>query len=226
MCKMSRNKMLRQQGVTIIELVIFIVIVGIAAAALVQALNLASRNSTDPVRRKQAMLIAEAYMEEVQQAQFTVCNPADAHAATATIADFDANDPSKCATQANVEDFGTGAAKGRPFDNINDYVPQHYTPGTAIRAFAVADQSGNLVDTDVALNPLGASSVGGQLGRSGLEGITTTLALDPVTTLGDLNSANNPANMRVLHITITTTYGPGQSIVLDGYRTRYAPEAR
>ena len=211
------NKVSRQRGVTIIELVIFIVIVGIAAAALVQVLNLASRNSVDPVRRKQAMLIAEAYMEEVQQAQFTVCDPTDANAATA-IATTD------CADPALVERFGPETASARPFDNISDYVPLNYNPGDQKRAFSVADANGNLVDTDVALNPLGASAVGGPLGRSGLEGITTTLALNPVVTLGGVASTVN--NMTVLQITITTTYGPGQSIVLEGYRTRYAPGAR
>lgn len=211
------NKISRQQGVTIIELVIFIVIVGIAAAALVQVLSLASRTSTDPVRRKQAMLIAEAYMEEVQQAQFTVCDPTDANAATATVA-------ADCADPKLVEVFGPETNSARPLDNINDYVTNPYNPGTPVRAFFVTDANGNQIDTDVAGNPLGANSVGGSLGRSGLEGITTTLALNPVVTLGGLASTLN--NMTVLQITITTTYGPGQSIVLEGYRTRYAPGAR
>jgi MSHA pilin protein MshD len=207
---MRRNAR-RQQGLTIIELVIFIVIVGIAAAALLQVLNLASRNSVDPVRRKQAMLIAEAYMEEVQQAQFTVCDPSDANAATATA-------PQDCASGAKA--FGTRSG-GRPFYNIVDYPD---SAGTAKRAFGTPDANGNLVDTDVALNPLGASAVGGPLGRSGLEGITTTVTVNPVVTLGGLASTLN--NMTVLQITITTNYGPGQAIVLEGYRTRYAPGAR
>lgn len=227
MCKMSRNAR-RQRGVTIIELVIFIVIVGIAAAALMQVVNLSTRNSADPLRRKQAMLIAEAYMEEVQQAQFTVCDPADAHAATATIAAVDANDPAKCAT--TVENFGQNANSGRPLNNILDYVRPGYVLGDAWRAFAVTDSSGKQTDVDVAGNPLGASSIGGVLGNSPLDGIVTTLALNTVTGLGGMNSTytppNNLQNLTVLRITITTTYGPGQSITLEGYRTRYAPEAR
>ncbi|WP_202423888.1 type IV pilus modification PilV family protein [Duganella margarita] len=206
----------RQRGLTIIELVMFIVIVGIAAAALVQVMNLANRNSTDPLRRKQALLIAEAYMEEVQQAPFTVCDPQDANAATATV-------PGQCADanlEENAQHFGPEPTNSRPYDNINDYVlSNQYVVGDAVRAFAVADSSGNLVDTDVAGNPLGAGTVGATL-----SGITTTLALNPVTTLGNLNSTLQ--NMTVMRITITTTYGPGQSVTLEGYRTRYAPEAR
>ncbi|NYE60459.1 MSHA pilin protein MshD [Duganella sp. 1224] len=210
----------RQRGLTIIELVIFIVIVGIAAAALVQVLNLASRNSVDPVRRKQAMLIAEAYMEEVMQAQFTACDPGDSNAANATVKADCANVP---------EDFGPETGNlNRPFDNINDYIPNPNQVGTPYRAFQ-ATIGGNAVDVDVAGNPLGASAVGGTLGKSGLEGIVTTLTLDPVATLGNLSSSyanNNYDNVRILHITITTTYAPGQSIVLESYRTRYAPGAR
>ncbi|MYN30032.1 type II secretion system protein [Duganella sp. CY42W] len=202
---------------TIIELVIFIVIIGIAAAALLQVLNLASRNSVDPLRRKQATLIAEAFMEEVQQAQFTVCDPGAANAATANV-------PGDCGGTVNVKGFGPLGTGPRPYYNITDYVPSGYVAGSPRRAFAVTDSNGNLVDTDVAGNPLGASAVGGLLGKSGLEGITTTLALNPVVTLNGL--ASTASNMIVLQITITTTYAPGQSIVLEGYRTRYAPGAR
>ncbi|MRX11676.1 type II secretion system protein [Pseudoduganella sp. FT25W] len=217
----------RQQGVTIVELVIFIVIVGIAAAAILQVVNLATRNSADPLRRKQAMLIAEAYMEEVQQAQFTVCDVSDANAATATIAEqgAGASDPTRCASAPKT--FGRVGTKSRPYDNITDYVSVGYKLGNAERAFVGTDSSGKQVDTDVAGNPLGASSIGTTLGNSALDGITTTLALNNVAGLGGLNSdASDPKTMIALRITITTTYGPGQSITLEGYRTRYAPEAR
>ena len=113
---MSSNAYLRrQQGLTIIELIMFIVIVGAAAAGLLQIMNIANINSTDPIRRKQAMLIAEAYMEEVQQAPMTMCDPADPSATTATA-------PNQCAA-ATLENFGPEAGNTRPFDNINDYVP-------------------------------------------------------------------------------------------------------
>src|SRR5450830_119685 len=130
----------RQRGLTIVELVIFIVIVGVAAAGIIQVLSLASRNSADPILRKQAMLIAEAYMEEVQQAQMTACDPADANAATAkTIND--------CASTQFQEKIGPELNNARPYDNVNDYVTPGYDLNNpqAIRAFAV-----NGVDTDVA----------------------------------------------------------------------------
>lgn len=195
------NKRRRQQGVTIIELVMFIVIVGIAAASILQVMDLTNRNSTDPIRRKQAMLIAEAYMEEVQQAQFTACDPIDANASTAMVL-------GDCATTPEV--FGPEGGALRPFDNVNDYVPNNnYVQGTPVRAFA--NSAG--VDTDVADVPLGAG-----LGNVQLSGYTTTLALRNV-------ALPNIAASDVLEITITVNYGSGESVLLQGYRTRYEPRA-
>ena len=227
------NKRSRQRGLTIIELIMFMVIVGVAAAGIMQVLNMANRNSADPIRRKQAMLIAEAYMEEVQLASFTACDPADANAATATIAEFAPADTSRCADANTVEQWGPEAGNVRPFDNINDYVPRTnpaYVPGTPVRSFARTIGT-QLVDTDVAGNPLGNGVAG-----NSLAGITTTLALTPLS-LGPppnpppqanrIVAASNVAarNMEALLITITVTYGAGPNDVvqLDGFRTRYAP---
>lgn len=215
--KARRN---RQQGLTIIELIMFIVIVGAAAAGLLQIMNIANIHSTDPIRRKQALLIAEAYMEEVQQAQMTACDPADPNASTAT-------SPAQCAA-ATTENYGPEAGNTRPYDNVNDYVTTNYTPGTLVRAFAVSDGT-NLIDRDVAGNPLGVNSVGVALGNSSMAGITTTLSLRPVT-LGPVGRTapvtGGPA-LDALEITITVTYGSGANdvITLQGYRTRYEPRA-
>lgn len=224
MCNKHRS---RQRGLTIIELVMFIVIMGVAAAGILQVLNMASRNSADPILRKQAMLIAEAYMEEVQLAAFTFCDPADANAATAVNA---AVGPTGCATTDGVEVWGPEAGNLRPFDNINDYVPRTdpaYVPGTPVRAFA-AVIGGNLVDIDVAGNALGAGA-----GGTAMTGFVTTLALTPVS-LGPgvplpagapgrtVVSNNTAAGMEALQITITVTWSTG-TVTLDGYRTRYVP---
>jgi len=197
----------RQRGLTIVELVMFIVIVGVAAAGILQVMDLTNRNSTDPIRRKQAMLIAEAYMEEVQQAQFTLCDPTDSHATTAVDSSgVDPNDEKKCSAQGTTEKFGREAGETRPYDNVNDYVTAADTP---VRAFA--NPAG--VDTDVAGAELGAN-----LGNVQLGNYTTTLALRNV-------ALNGIAAADVLEITITVNYGAGESVVLQGYRTRYEPRA-
>ncbi len=54
-----------QSGMTLIELVITIIIIGIAAAALFTAMANITARSADPILRQQSLYIAEAYMEEV-----------------------------------------------------------------------------------------------------------------------------------------------------------------
>lgn len=55
----------RMAGVTLVELIVAIVIVGIALAGLVAAYNRASVASADPVITQQMLAIAESMMEEV-----------------------------------------------------------------------------------------------------------------------------------------------------------------
>lgn len=57
--------MRRQAGMTLVELVITIVIVGIAAAALYSAMAAIGGRSADPLLRQQSLAIAEAYLEEI-----------------------------------------------------------------------------------------------------------------------------------------------------------------
>ena len=201
----------RQHGLTIIELVLFIVITGVAAAGIMGVLNIGTTASADPARRKQAMLIAESYMEEVQLARFTFCDPADDNATTST---------GSCTIP---EAMGPENGNVRPFDNVNDYVS---IDGVAQRAFAVGG-----VDADVSGRPLGQNASAATLGNSSMSGITTTVMLNYVPSLGPAGGAINRVitsatnNMIALRITVTTTYGAGPNdvIILDGYRTRYAP---
>ena len=125
----------RQRGVTLIEMIFFIVIVSVALAGLVQVFALATRDSADPVRRKQALMLAESMLAEVQLAGFTFCDPTDENAATAT-------GPADCAIP---EAFGQGGAEpvgARPYDNVNDYVD---APNVAKEAFGTVD---NLTDVN------------------------------------------------------------------------------
>lgn len=59
-----------QRGVTLVELVIVIVIVGVAAAALYGAMASIGGRSADPLLRQQSLALAEAYLEEIQLQDF------------------------------------------------------------------------------------------------------------------------------------------------------------
>jgi MSHA pilin protein MshD len=105
-----------QRGFTLVELVLFIAIVGIAVAGVLGAYAYAARDSADPVIKKQALAIAESLLEEIQQMPFTYCDPDDPLAPTAA-------SPAACTT---AEAIGPEAGETRysgstPFDNVNDY---------------------------------------------------------------------------------------------------------
>lgn len=54
-----------QRGVTLIELIIFIVIITVGLFGILSVMNVTTRASADPMVRKQSMAFAEAVLEEV-----------------------------------------------------------------------------------------------------------------------------------------------------------------
>jgi MSHA pilin protein MshD len=67
----------RQRGLTMIELVMFIVIVGVAVTGVLAVISLNTRGSADPIRQKQAMAIAESLVDEIRAARITWCDITD-----------------------------------------------------------------------------------------------------------------------------------------------------
>lgn len=109
------------RGVSLVEVIMFIVIVGIAAGGILMVFANTTRASADPLIRKQALAIAESLLEEIRLMPFTFCDPDDANASTATGAFVGAGG---CA--AAVEAMGPEAGETRyapltPYDNVNDY---------------------------------------------------------------------------------------------------------
>lgn len=107
-----------QRGLSLIELLVFIVVVGIAVTGVLSVFSLNARASADPMLRKQALAIAESLLDEVLAKPYTYCDPDDANADTAT-------NPADCATTAETA-IGPEAGEARydnlaPFDNVNDY---------------------------------------------------------------------------------------------------------
>lgn len=183
-----------QRGVSLIELIIFIVIVSVALAGILMAMNTMTGSSADPLVRKQALAIAESLLEEVELMPFTYCDPDDAAAATAASAAActggvnGANDESK--TPLGPE---AGEARGSlttPYDNVSDY------NGFNMAGAAIKDIAGNTI------GGLGSYSASAVIGTTGCAGIAFPDALP---------------------ITVTVTGSNNATIVLDGCRTRYSP---
>jgi MSHA pilin protein MshD len=61
----------RQRGISLIELVIFIVIVSVAMTGIIFSINFNVQHSADPVVKKQALAIAESMLEEVTLQNFS-----------------------------------------------------------------------------------------------------------------------------------------------------------
>ena len=115
----------RQRGLTLIELIVFIVIVGVALAGILAVMNVTMKSSSDPLIRKQMLAIAESLMTEVQMQAHTWCDPNDAAAATATAA-ADCTGGAGGANDETNATLGpeTGEVRGSntsPYDNVNDY---------------------------------------------------------------------------------------------------------
>jgi MSHA pilin protein MshD len=58
--------MAKQRGISLIELIMFIVIISVALVGILLVMNQVTRSSSDPLIRKQAMAIAESMLEEIQ----------------------------------------------------------------------------------------------------------------------------------------------------------------
>lgn len=60
----------RQSGLTLIELIVFIVVIGIGLAGILTVMNVTVRHSADPMVRKQALALANAVMEEIMLKEY------------------------------------------------------------------------------------------------------------------------------------------------------------
>ena len=58
---------LRQQGVTLIEMVVAITIVAVAATTILAAIGSVASRSADSMQQQQAIAIAQAYLDEILQ---------------------------------------------------------------------------------------------------------------------------------------------------------------
>ena len=166
-----------QHGLTLIELIFFIVIVAFGLAGILTVLNVTTASSADPMVRKQMLAIAEGVMEEVRLQTFGWCDPDDTNATTAINA-------AGCAGGTPAEARGNAL---NPWDQVTDYI--------------------------------GANNISTSLAGTGFP--PGYVAAVQVLQNDDLNGI---AGGEALRIVVTVTFGP-ETMVLEGYRTRYAPNA-
>jgi MSHA pilin protein MshD len=110
-----------ERGFSLLEAVVFIVVLGIGIAGMAVLYNQLTLSSVDPLIRKQALAIANSLMEEIQLRPFTYCDPDDPLVYTET------NPVTGCSAAANREAAVIGPEAGETryadprFDNVSDY---------------------------------------------------------------------------------------------------------
>jgi MSHA pilin protein MshD len=78
-----------QAGFTLVELVIFIVIVSVGVAGILLVMNTVVTSSADPMVRKQALALAESILEEVLQKEYADPDGTSGETTRATFDDVD-----------------------------------------------------------------------------------------------------------------------------------------
>lgn len=185
----------RQRGISLIELIMFIVIVGVALAGILLVMNVTTKSSADPLVRKQALAIAESLLEEVALMPFTFCDPDDPAAETATGAG-DCAMPEVLGVENDVSRYDVAL----PFDNVSDYNGCELNTGTPNACDATGSNGiRDITDTN-----------------TGVAGYTAAVSIAEMA-FGGIAAAD------ALQITVAVTGPDGVPIVVDGMRTRYAP---
>ena len=79
----------RQRGMTLIELMVAIIVIGVGLAGVLLAFNVVTRGSADPLVNQQMLAIAEEMLEEIQLKPYTAAaNSAPAACARNTYNDI------------------------------------------------------------------------------------------------------------------------------------------
>ena len=200
-----------QRGISLVELIMFIVIVSVALAGILLVMDTVTKGSADPLIHKQSLAIAESLLEEVELMPFTYCDPDDPTAATAT-------STTECSVR--IESAGLDAvfapyqaidetrySTTAPFDNVNDYHGCQMNTGVA-NAGCDSDGNGGVRDITYPTN----------LAIAALSGYRATVSVAAID-FGGITEASGDA----LQITVTVTGPDGVGVVVEGVRTRYAP---
>jgi MSHA pilin protein MshD len=193
-----------QRGATLIELVIFIVIVSVALAGVESMLNMGVMHSADPMVRKQMQTIGEGLLDEIEQMPYSACDPVLNTNPTATTT-------AQCTPASAYQQFGYPTSGSSPRSNYNNLGNYCSNAGPA----AATCSSLTLGSSSTAMPDVTGSTTGAP------SGYWATITLTPETLWG-VTSNSTAATMNVLRVTVTVYYG-SDSLILETYRTRWSP---
>jgi len=188
----------RPSGMSLLEVVLFIIVIGIGVAGFVTLFNQLTLAGADAVTRKQALAIASSLLEEIELHAFTYCEPDDANGDVYT-----ASGPGACTVAEGLgPETDSGVLETRyaepRFDNVNDY-----------SGFSM---SGILDITGTAVTGLESYSASVTIADAGSDFPS-----------GDATIAVAASDAERITVTVN---GPGNvTVSLQGYRLRYAPNS-
>jgi len=164
---MSMSSRHRHHGFTLIEVIIFIVVVGAGLAGILSVMNTVVKSSADPLIAKQTVAIAESMLEEILLKEF--CDP-DTVDRTTT--------PPTCGAH-------TTEASRTLYDDVDDY--NGYTTTTGIvdlTGTAVAGLANyNITSVTVAVTTAAQSAALNAIGAKRVT-VTVTGLQGPITLTG------------------------------------------
>jgi MSHA pilin protein MshD len=99
----------KQRGISLIELIIFIVIISVALTGILLVMNKVTTHSADPLIHKQAIAVAESLLEEIELQDFI--------------------------SQSGVTNAVTQANRATEYHIVNDY--NNFPPDNAVGIFPV-----------------------------------------------------------------------------------------
>jgi MSHA pilin protein MshD len=145
----AKSSSLLQRGISLIELIMFIVIISVALAGILLVMNKVMAHSADPLIRKQALAIAESMLEEIRLQDLSAAGCTGVLGANAPrsgvgcIADY-----AGYSTTAGILDFSTNA----PVPALGSYniTGVAVTPIAALGGTPIAAGSGVMITVTVA----------------------------------------------------------------------------
>jgi MSHA pilin protein MshD len=190
----------RSAGFSLIEVVVFIVVLGIAFVGMLILYNRVTSASVDPIVRKQALAIASSLLEEIELRAYTFCETSDPNVYTAA-------NPAGCTT---VEAKVAGENRYNPprYDNVKDYDGFCMGPGLPACPDAVIRTAAGTTLAELANYRADVA-------------VVQIAANELLATAGD-----NVPTTDALRVTVTAIHLPtGIATSLQGYRVRYAPNS-
>ena len=156
---MCINRM-RQCGISLIELVVFIVILSVALTGILLVMNQVTAHSADPLIHKQAIAAAESLLEEIELQDFvdrndgvtTVCPPSSAVTAVNRATDYHIVSCYNGFAMAGITDLNNNPIGLGAYDasvTIADEALGTVAAGSAVRiTVTVTDPQGNAITID------------------------------------------------------------------------------